>query len=38
MDYFKDIKVFYMCLNDDGKIVVVMDILVFKIGEIIGGF
>lgn len=36
-NYFKDIKVFYMCINDDGKIVVVMDVLVSGIGEIIGG-
>lgn len=36
-NYLKDIKVFYMCLNDDGKIVVVMDVLVLGIGEIIGG-
>lgn len=33
----KDIKVFYMCLNEDGKIVVVIDFLVFGIGELIGG-
>lgn len=37
-NYLKDIKVFYMCFNEDGKIVVVMDVLVLGIGEIIGGF
>lgn len=36
-NYLKDIKVFYMCMNEDGKIVVVMDVLVLGIGEIIGG-
>ena len=36
-DYPKDIKAFYMRLNDDGKTVAAMDILVPKIGEIIGG-
>lgn len=30
-NYLKDIKVFYMCLNDDGKIVVVMDVFVLKV-------
>lgn len=36
-DYPKDIKAFYMRLNDDGKTVRAMDILVPGIGEIIGG-
>ena len=36
-DYPKDIKAFYMRLNDDGKTVAAMDILVPVIGEIIGG-
>jgi len=36
-DYPKDIKSFYMKLNPDGKTVAAMDILVPKIGEIIGG-
>ena len=36
-DYPKDIKAFYMYCNDDGKTVRAMDILVPKIGEIIGG-
>ena len=36
-DYPKDIKAFYMKLNDDGKTVAVMDCLVPAIGEIIGG-
>lgn len=38
IDYFVKIKVFYMWLNDDVKIVRVMDVLVLKVGEIIGGF
>ena len=33
----KDIKAFYMKLNADGKTVAAMDILVPRIGEIIGG-
>ncbi len=37
MDYPKGIKAFYMRLNDDGKTVAAMDVLVPKIGEIIGG-
>jgi len=37
MNYPKDIKAFYMRLNDDGKTVAAMDILVPGIGEIIGG-
>jgi len=36
-DYPKDIKAFYMKLNPDGKTVAAADILVPKIGEIIGG-
>lgn len=36
-DYPKDIKAFYMRLNDDGKTVAAMDVLVPRIGEIIGG-
>ena len=36
-DYPKDIKAFYMKLNDDGKTVAAMDCLVPGIGEVIGG-
>jgi asparaginyl-tRNA synthetase len=36
-DYPKEIKPFYMRLNDDGKTVANMDVLVPRIGEIIGG-
>ena len=36
-DYPKDIKAFYMKLNDDGKTVRAVDMLVPGIGEIIGG-
>lgn len=36
-DYPKDIKAFYMKLNDDGKTVRAMDLLAPGIGEIIGG-
>lgn len=36
-NYPKDIKAFYMRQNDDGKTVAAMDVLVPKIGEIIGG-
>lgn len=36
-DYPKDIKAFYMRLNDDGKTVAAADLLVPGIGEIIGG-
>jgi asparaginyl-tRNA synthetase len=36
-DYPKEIKAFYMKLNDDEKTVAAADILVPKIGEIIGG-
>ena len=37
IDYPKDIKAFYMRLNDDGRTVAAMDVLVPQIGEIIGG-
>ena len=37
MNYPKEIKAFYMRLNDDGKSVAAMDLLVPKVGEIIGG-
>ncbi|HYE62263.1 MAG TPA: asparagine--tRNA ligase [Phycisphaerales bacterium] len=37
MNYPKGIKAFYMRLNDDGRTVAAMDVLVPKIGEIIGG-
>ncbi len=36
-DYPKDIKAFYMRLNDDHKTVAAMDLLVPGVGEIIGG-
>ena len=36
-DYPKEIKAFYMRLNDDQKTVAAMDVLVPKVGEIIGG-
>ncbi len=36
-DYPRDIKSFYMRDNDDGKTVAALDVLVPKIGEIIGG-
>jgi asparaginyl-tRNA synthetase len=36
-NYPKDIKPFYMRLNDDGRTVAAMDILVPRIGEIVGG-
>lgn len=36
-DYPKEIKAFYMKLNDDGKTVAAVDCLVPGIGEIIGG-
>jgi asparaginyl-tRNA synthetase len=35
--YPKDIKAFYMRMNDDGKTVAAMDILAPGIGEIVGG-
>jgi len=37
VDYPREIKAFYMRLNDDEKTVAAMDVLVAKIGEIIGG-
>jgi len=37
INYPKTIKAFYMRLNDDDKTVAAMDILVPKVGEIIGG-
>ena len=36
-DYPKDIKAFYMRLNDDQKTVAAMDLLVPGVGELIGG-
>jgi asparaginyl-tRNA synthetase len=36
-DYPKEIKAFYMKLNDDSKTVRAMDVLVPRLGEIIGG-
>jgi len=36
-DYPREIKAFYMRRNDDGKTVRAMDVLVPRIGEIIGG-
>ena len=36
-DYPKEIKAFYMKMNEDGKTVRAMDVLFPKIGEIIGG-
>jgi len=37
MNYPKDIKAFYMRLNDDARTVAAMDVLAPGIGEIIGG-
>lgn len=37
IDYPKEIKSFYMRVNDDGKTVAAMDLLVPGVGEIIGG-
>ena len=37
VNYPKDIKAFYMRLNDDDKTVAAMDVLVPGVGEIIGG-
>jgi asparaginyl-tRNA synthetase len=37
VNYPKEIKAFYMRVNDDGKTVAAMDVLVPGIGEIIGG-
>lgn len=36
-NYPKEIKAFYMRLNDDGKTVAAMDLLVPRIGELVGG-
>ena len=36
-DYPAAIKAFYMCLNDDERTVRAMDVLVPRVGEIIGG-
>ena len=36
-DYPKDIKAFYMRLNDDGKTVAACDLLVPHVGELVGG-
>merc|ERR1712187_1009448 len=36
-NYPKDIKAFYMRLNDDDKTVAAMDVLALGIGEVIGG-
>ncbi|MDR0689644.1 MAG: asparagine--tRNA ligase [Spirochaetaceae bacterium] len=36
-DYPREIKAFYMKMNDDGKTVRAMDVLVPRLGEIIGG-
>jgi asparaginyl-tRNA synthetase len=36
-DYPKEIKAFYMRLNDDGRTVAAMDVLAPGIGEIVGG-
>uniref|UniRef100_A0A0E0I0W3 asparagine--tRNA ligase n=1 Tax=Oryza nivara TaxID=4536 RepID=A0A0E0I0W3_ORYNI len=36
-DYPKEIKAFYMRENDDGKTVAAMDLLVPRVGELIGG-
>lgn len=36
-DYPKEAKAFYMRQNDDGKTVAAMDVLVPKVGEIVGG-
>jgi asparaginyl-tRNA synthetase len=37
INYPKDIKAFYMYLNDDEKTVAAMDVLAPGIGELIGG-
>ena len=37
VDYPKDIKAFYMKVNEDGKTVAAMDILFPGIGEVVGG-
>ena len=37
INYPKEIKAFYMRLNDDAKTVAAMDVLVPGVGEIVGG-
>jgi len=37
IDYPKEVKAFYMRLNDDNKTVAAMDVIVPRVGEIIGG-
>lgn len=37
IDWPKDIKAFYMRMNDDGETVAAMDLLVPKAGELLGG-
>ena len=37
IDYPKDIKAFYMRMNDDGKTVAACDLLVPAVGELVGG-
>ena len=37
IDYPKDIKAFYMRINDDGKTVAACDLLVPGVGELVGG-
>jgi len=37
INYPKEIKAFYMRLNDDGRTVAAMDVLAPGIGEIVGG-
>ena len=36
-NYPKEIKSFYMRLNDDGRTVAAMDVLVPRVGELVGG-
>jgi asparaginyl-tRNA synthetase len=36
-NYPKEIKPFYMCVNDDDKTVAAMDVLVPRVGELVGG-
>jgi asparaginyl-tRNA synthetase len=36
-NYPKDIKAFYMKVTEDGKCVRAMDLLIPKVGELIGG-